>query len=116
MKAFEGTLLVLGIFFACMTGCSQDYNFSGIVVDGQGVGIKDAKIILYPHDVKRPESGPSYKTKEDGLFKAGWCCTPGVKFLRMVVSKPGYEEDNRIVLADEEGIRIVLSVVGGRRE
>jgi hypothetical protein len=32
----------------------------------------------------------------------------------MEVSKTGYDVDKRIVLADEEGIRVVLSVTGSK--
>ena len=119
MKTFQANLLVLATLFACFAGCGRTYSFSGIVLDGQGVGIVGAKIVLYPHDWKRPVYDDQHndeKTKGDGTFEAGWCCATGVKFFRIVVSKSGYDEDTRIVSADEKDIRVVLSRVVGKSE
>ena len=119
MKTLKAILLILGILLACIAGCSRPYSFSGIVLDGQGVGIGDARIILYPHDQKRPRYNDQYsdgKTDSDGTFEAGWCCATGVRFFRIVVSKSGYDDDTRIVSANEKGIRVVLSLVGGKTE
>ena len=84
-------------------------GFFGIVVDGQGIEIDDAQIVLHPHDEPLIWSNIRQKTNSDGTFEAVWSCTPGVKFFRMLVSKPGYDGDNRIADANAEKIRVVLS-------
>jgi hypothetical protein len=109
MKPLALTILLIASLITATTGCSRGYRFIGIVVDGQGVGIDEAHIILYPHDEQKPESTTGQKTKNDGSFEATWGCTPGIKFFRMTVFKTGYDDDNRIVSADEKDIRVVLS-------
>lgn len=119
MKTLQANLIVSGIPLACIAGCSRSYSFTGVVVGGQGAGIIDAKIIIYPHDWERPEYHEQYrdgKTESDGVFQAGWCCATGVESFRMVVSKPGYDEDIRIVAADEKDNRVVLSVANENAE
>ena len=109
MKPLSLPFVLLTMLITATLGCSRVYQFDGIVVDGQGIGIDDAQIFLYPHDAKKPESTEGQKTLSDGTFEAGWCCTPGIQFFRMTVSKIGYDDDNRIITADEKNIRVVLS-------
>jgi hypothetical protein len=113
MKTIQSSLLALTALFICVSGCGRTYSFSGVVVDGNGNGIADARIVLFPSDWKRPEYDEAQndgKTESDGTFEAGWCCATGVKFFRMVTSKSGYHEDVRIVSADEKNLRVVLSL------
>ncbi len=116
MKPFVAVLLTIGLVLPCIAGCSKLYRFAGIVVDGQGIGIVDADVLVYPHDDKQAARLSGKKTKQDGTFETGWVDGPGRKFFRMVVSKNGYELDKRIVLAEEENLRIVLSVASSKAE
>lgn len=109
MKPLALAVLLIAMLITVTAGCSRGYRFIGVVVDGQGIGIDEAQIILYPHDEKKPESTTGQRTKNDGTFEATWDCTPGIKFFRMTVFKIGYDDDNRIVSADEKDIRVVLS-------
>ena len=109
MKPLSLHFLLLAILITVTAGCSRGYQFAGIVVDGQGIGINEAQIVLYPHDASKTESTEGQKTLSNGTFEASWCCTPGIKFFRMTVSKIGYDDDNRIISADEKNIRVVLS-------
>jgi hypothetical protein len=113
MKAFQVSLLAFTALFACVSGCSRAYSFTGVVVDGNGVGIADANIVLFPSDWKRSEHNDEQsngKTKSDGTFEATWCCDTGVKFFTMITSKPGYHGDVRLVRADEKNVRVLLSM------
>lgn len=116
MKRIATGLLAIGLFLPCIAGCSRSYLFEGVVVDGQGVGIMGADVIVYPYDQERSQSGNGGKTRANGKFEVGWGSIPGVKFFKMELSKTGYEADKRLVLADERGIRIVLSVAGSKVE
>ncbi len=110
MKPISLAIVLLAMLITTTSGCSRrDYRFVGIVVDGQGIGIDDAQIVLYPQDEPPPASTTEQKTNSDGTFEARWSNTREIKFFRMIVSKPGYDDDNRIVSADEENIRVVLS-------
>lgn len=109
MKPLSLPMLLIVMLITATAGCSSVYQFAGIVVDGQGIGIDGAQIVLYPHDANKPESTAGQETLSDGTFESSWCCTPGVKFFRMTVSKTGYDDDNRIVSGDERNIRVVLS-------
>lgn len=109
MKPLSLPILLLMLLISATAGCSRAYQFSGVVVDGQGIGIDGAQIVLYPHDANKPKSTAGQTTLSDGTFESSWCCTPGVKFFRMTVSKTGYDDDNRIVSGDERNIRVVLS-------
>jgi hypothetical protein len=116
MKPIATVLLAIGLFLPCIAGCSRSYLFEGVVVDGQGVGIIGADVIVYPYDQERSRSGNGVKTGANGKFEVGWGSIPGVKFFKMEVSKAGFDVDKRLVLEDEQGIRIVLSVAGSKVE
>ncbi len=116
MKPIVSVVFAIGLFLPCIAGCSRSYLFEGVVVDGQGVGIIGADVIVYPYDQERSQSGNDGKTGANGKFEVGWGSIPGVKFFKMEVSKTGYEADKRLVLADEHSIRIVLSVAGSKVE
>jgi hypothetical protein len=116
MKPITRVLLAIGLFLPCIAGCSRSYLFEGVVVDGQGVGIMGADVIVYPYDQERSQSRNGGKTGPNGKFEVGWGSVPGVKFFKMEVSKTGFDVDKRLVLEDEQGIRIVLSVAGSKVE
>ena len=116
MKSIKTVTCVIGLFLPCIAGCSRSYLFQGVVVDGQGVGIMGADVIVYPNDQERSQSRNGGKTGPNGKFEVGWGSIPGVKFFKIEVSKAGYEADKRLVPADEHSIRIVLSVAGSKVE
>ena len=101
--------LVFATLLATVSGCSRVYLFDGLVVDGDGQPIAGATIIVYPHDWERPSFERSDGTSDDdGSFEANWGNAVGVEYFRMVVSKDGYKEHERLVEADARDLRIVM--------
>lgn len=109
MKPKLPTLFILATLLATVAGCSRVYIFDGIVVDGDGQPIVDATIIVYPLDWEQPSLDRTDGVSDsDGAFEANWGNAVGVEYFRMIVSKDGYREHNRLVEADEKNLRIVL--------
>lgn len=91
-------------------GCGRLYNFSGIVVDGDGLPIAGASFAIQPHDWNEPEwFDPEELSGSDGYFSAHWGQAPGVEFFKFTTAKEGFDNDVRLVEADATDIRIVLS-------
>ena len=48
------SLVVIAAFLMAFSGCSETYDFTGVVVDGDGVPISGASIFLRPHGWEAP--------------------------------------------------------------
>jgi hypothetical protein len=106
------SILSLSICLAVLStaGCSRAYNFSGIVVDGDGLPIAGASFAIQPHDWNEPDwFDPKQLSGDDGRFSTGWGSAVGVEFFKFTTAKEGFDNDVRLVEADATDIRIVLS-------
>jgi len=108
-------VVVVAVF--SIAGCSRAYQFEGIVVDGDGIPIQDATIIVYPHGDDRPSYDQVDGTSEEtGRFEATWGLAPGINFFQMIVSADGYRPNKRIVEADANDLRIVMERIRSDEE
>ena len=119
MKLNVFAMLLLAVTLVAISGCSELYNFEGMVVDGDGNPVSGALILLHPADwpeenkLYRPEGphvpGSSNVSDLDGTFVATWGCAIDVEVFRMTVLRDGYKESERVViLANTKDIRVVL--------
>lgn len=109
------------VFLTAVSGCSELYHFTGVVVDGDGVPVSGASIFLRPHDWEAPSwdykpskpatPGTMNTSDADGTFEACWGSNPSVEFFRMTIVKEGYKTSEQIVVANAKDVRIVLERV-----
>ena len=115
------SLVVIAAFLMAFSGCSETYDFTGVVVDGDGVPISGASIFLRPHGWEAPSwdykldepptPGTMNTSDTDGTFEAGWGGAACVEFFRMTVVKDGYKNGEQTVAARAKNVRIVLERV-----
>lgn len=103
-------LAILPLFVLAIAGCSRSYEFSGVVLDGNGEPISGATFALAPHGQNEPgRTDPDVVSKVDGTFVTGWCCVPNSSYFVLTTSCTGYIDDVQIVTADATKLRVVLA-------